>query len=426
MARKGRLDRGLLSRKDARGKRLWYVRLYHEGKERRFGSFKTKTDARDFYEKAKQEQKAGQFFPERYHVGASINLLDFIEKYMKYNSKKTVKDDWCYARFWIDRLGTFTLKGITPSEIENVKSELVSKGLSNQTIAHYLKFLRHLFNLAIRDGKLERNPLAQIEFPKLTRGHLRYLSLEEEKKLCEVIGFPYIQWIRFAILTGLRQREQFTLKWIHVDLERSLLALPNTKSGHVQYVRLSSEARSILQSFNSWQESQWVFPSQNPGTHLNPLNFYHRIYIPAVKKSGLADVTWHTLRHTFASRLAMSGASEREIAEALRHSGTALVKRYAHLSPTHLEGVMEQVSAFGKPESQEKSVDATVTGTGIEENTGKMNDTQVVENIGAGEEIRTPDQRLGKPMRYHCATPAHSKKSHTYECGVKAELNGIG
>ena len=63
MARKGRVARGLLPKQDASGKRVWYVRLWHERKERRFGSFKTKSEARDFYEKAKQEQKAGQFFP---------------------------------------------------------------------------------------------------------------------------------------------------------------------------------------------------------------------------------------------------------------------------------------------------------------------------------------------------------------------------
>ena len=57
MARAGRKDRGLLSKLDSTGKLMWYVRLYHEGQERRFGAFKNKTEARDFYEKAKQEQK---------------------------------------------------------------------------------------------------------------------------------------------------------------------------------------------------------------------------------------------------------------------------------------------------------------------------------------------------------------------------------
>ncbi len=46
MARAGRKDRGLLSKRDTAGKTVWYVRMWHEGKERRFGSFNTKTEAR--------------------------------------------------------------------------------------------------------------------------------------------------------------------------------------------------------------------------------------------------------------------------------------------------------------------------------------------------------------------------------------------
>ena len=53
MARKGRTDRGLYQRINAQGKLVWYVRLYHQGKERHFGSFPSKTKARQFYEKAK-------------------------------------------------------------------------------------------------------------------------------------------------------------------------------------------------------------------------------------------------------------------------------------------------------------------------------------------------------------------------------------
>ena len=73
------------------------------------------------------------------------------------------------------------------------------------------------------------------------------------------------------------------------------------------------------------------------------------MYLPAVQKAKLEGVTWHTLRHTFASRLAMAGATEQDIAACLGHSTTALVRRYAHLSPAHLQGVVEKVSAFGKP-----------------------------------------------------------------------------
>jgi integrase len=62
-------------------------------------------------------------------------------------------------------------------------------------------------------------------------------------------------------------------------------------------------------------------------------NFYSRVFVPAAQAMKLEGVTWHTLRHTLASRLAMSDQAEGTIAALLRHSTTGLVRRYAHLFP---------------------------------------------------------------------------------------------
>jgi integrase len=130
-----------------------------------------------------------------------------------------------------------------------------------------------------------------------------------------------------------------------------LLTLPATNAGDVQYVYLNEEAKLILRGLDSWQRSVWAFPSENPATHLDPDNFMDR-YRDAVKRSGIAWATWHDLRHTYASRLAMSGATEGTIASLLRHSTTALVSRYAHLGPSHLKQAVESVAAFDKPEAE--------------------------------------------------------------------------
>ncbi len=74
----------------------------------------------------------------------------------------------------------------------------------------------------------------------------------------------------------------------------------------------------------------------------------HYAWVPAVTATGMEWATWHDLRHTFASRLAMMGHNEGTIVALLRHSTTALVKRYAHLSPSHLKAAIEGVSGFGK------------------------------------------------------------------------------
>jgi integrase len=222
----------------------------------------------------------------------------------------------------------------------------------------------------------------------------RFLTVDEEAKVLYALGQIYGPWARLAMLTGLRQMEQFELKWGDVDLERGLLTLPTTKAGDVQYVYLNEEAKTILQGLTMGNKSVWVFPSENPDTPIDPSNFYERVWMPAVKQAGIEWVTWHDLRHTFASRLAMEGATDREIAAALRHSSTALVKRYAHLSPSHMRVMVEKVSHHGKIARECKPVtnpegvsqtftNGTVSRTGIDGSVGERSGVEVGNIIGA-------------------------------------------
>jgi hypothetical protein len=70
-------------------------------------------------------------------------------------------------------------------------------------------------------------------------------------------------------------------------------------------------------------------------------------------------------------------ATEREIADCLRHENTTLVQRYAHLSQTHLRGVMEKVSAFGKQTKEDaisvNSVDRSEIKEAVEPSSKKVN-----------------------------------------------------
>ena len=412
MARAGRKDRGLLSKQDLSGKVVWSVRLYHEGKERRFGSFTTKTQARDFYEKAKQEQKAGRFFPERYQHGGYELVEAVIDRYLLTIATKkpmTQVAERFFAQWWKGYFTGKRLNAITAGTLEEARQSLLStvvlvakgkgevdKLMTPQRVNRYMEWLRHVVNVVVREGKLASNPVLKLTMYKEPKGKTRFLSMEEEKVLLEKLGPIYGPWARLAILTGLRQAEQFRLQWKDVDLERGILTLPTTKTGGVQYAHLNEEAKAILRGLDSWQRSKWVFPSENPATPLDARNFYNRVWVCAVTAVGIEWATWHDLRHTFASRLAMTGHNEGTIAALLRHSTTALVKRYAHLSPSHLKAAVEGVAGFGKAPAavRENQIPAresgpvsneTVTETGMAVSVGQEISVQVREMFGAGD-----------------------------------------
>ena len=94
----------------------------------------------------------------------------------------------------------------------------------------------------------------------------------------------------------------------------------------------------------------------------------------------------------------MNGQAPSTIAALLRHSGTDLVARYAHLSPTHLQGALEGLAGFGKVKTETaQPVGAareeagfsvpTVTGTGMMHDEKRDEDVQPIESIGRGERI---------------------------------------
>jgi len=387
------------------------VRLWHEGRERRFGSFPTKTKAREFYEKSKLEQHEGRFFPERYQHGGFELMETLLDRYVANLTDKrprTIADEKYYAEWWKRRLKGKRVNQVTAQLVTDAKRDLTTDGYAAQTIVHYLKFLRHVLYAMIGKAKLTDNPFETVALPKLRPTRTRFLSSEEERALIEAIGVRYAPWVRLAILTGLRRSEQFGLRWGDVDLELGLLTLSTTKSGGVQYVHLNEEAKVILRGIGAVAEAQaegsetapspWVFPSENRQSHLDACNFYGRTFMPAVRAAKLDGVTWHTLRHTFASRLAMNGATDSTIAALLRHRGTGLVARYAHLSPSHLKCAVEAVSSFGKGPGQmpitvsetaqsTKNGSLTVTGTGIAVARPKGEGPEVIERVGRGERI---------------------------------------
>ena len=75
-----------------------------------------------------------------------------------------------------------------------------------------------------------------------------------------------------------------------------------------------------------------------------PFDYQHivdRWLEPAEQKAGVTRITFHDLRHTFASHLAMSDVSLFKIKELLGHSDIKTTMRYMHLSPNHLTGTTD-------------------------------------------------------------------------------------
>jgi Phage integrase family len=116
------------------------------------------------------------------------------------------------------------------------------------------------------------------------------------------------------------------------------------------HVPMNDEPRAILRALPSRLRSPWVFPSASGTTALNSQNFINRVFRPALRRARISDFSWHDLRHTFASRLAMAGVPIRTIQELMGHQSLTMTLRYAHLSSAHkLDAVNQLVRSGSDP-----------------------------------------------------------------------------
>ena len=145
--------------------------------------------------------------------------------------------------------------------------------------------------------------------------------------------------IFLALRTGLRYGELSELRWTDVDLKNGRLMVRRSyshghvttpKSGRQREIPLSDQTVTFLKKHRHLK-SDLVFCKDDGERHI------HRRRDVALKRccryAGLRKIGWHTLRHTFASHLAMKGVSLKSIQELLGHATMEMTMRYAHLSP---------------------------------------------------------------------------------------------
>ncbi len=344
MARKDGKDRGIVENPPGSG--IWWVDMRHEGKRirRKVGS---KSSAKMAYERLKTEAREGRLVPrEKKRIFPTVReiVTDRAEGF----TGKARLNEAKYAAFWIQEMGDIPIDKVNPADLRKILHRLTAEGIwSHQTINHYFGHLRAAFNQAVKDGKIDRSPLAQMELLRVPRGRLRFLTEAEEARLREIMLPAHFRLVRFAILTGLRREEQFRLRWEHIDLRNKVLTIPRSKHGDARHVPLSDEAVEILKTIRTETRvtSPWCFPSLNPMTPIDPANLYRRVYLPALAKAGVKDVVWHTLRHTCASRLVMAGVDIRTVQEIMGHKTLAMTMRYSHLSGEHLSQAVNRISS---------------------------------------------------------------------------------
>lgn len=258
----------------------------------------------------------------------------------------TNKAPYAYRKHAEHFIGYFdgrTVDSITAGDLERWSVQRL-KQVKPGTVRHQFGFLGRLFDVAVREGWVDDNPVRKTKKPKVGPGRVRWLTEAEERVLLAELCEDDQLIVRLALQTGMRRGEVFKIKQGHLDFERRVLSIIDAKTGH-RYLPLTETAVGILHEALEGADRDpeaYIFEPEEQKREKYKKRFAAR-FDNAVKRGGLVDVRFHTLRHTFASRLCHEGADIRSVQALLGHSTIAQTERYMHVDTEHMRAAVARL-----------------------------------------------------------------------------------
>jgi integrase len=327
-------QKGLYERVSGSG--VWWIRYADENGRIRREKAGTKSQAQKLYLKRKADVIAGRKLPElsrRRAVGFK-ELADDCLEYSR-SRKASYGDDECRMAKLVQAFGERQADAITPQEIERWFNG--HPRWRPATANRYKALLSLTYRLGVENGKVAVNPARLLKGRREDNGRIRWLQDDEEVRLRNVISTrcpSRLPELDLALNTGLRKGEQYGLHWSDINLESRLLTVARSKNGDVRHVPLNDVAISALKRLRDQAgEREAVFDIKDP----------REWFKSATAEAGVTCLTWHCLRHTFASRLVMAGVDLRTVQELMGHRTIQMTIRYSHLAPQHKASAVQML-----------------------------------------------------------------------------------
>jgi len=330
-------------------------------------TFARKTDAKKWAQDTESAIRDGRHFKtvesKRHTVAEMIER--FIEDVVP--GKKDVRNTTRHLLYWKEQIGAKLLSDVTTPLIVSIRDRLLKEPYfttrkvgdsiitterfrSKATVNRYLAALGGCLSIASTQWEwLELNPMKNVQKQAEPQGRVRFLSDDERERLltaCQSSSNSLLFTIVvLALSTGMRQGEILNLNWDDIDFANQRIILHDTKNGERRTVHLAGKALGLLQELkgkNLRGDSNLVFPG-TLALNRGPASI-RTAWIAALKKAEVTNFHFHDLRHSAASYLAMNGAPLLDIAAILGHKTLSMVKRYSHLSETHVGSVVASMN----------------------------------------------------------------------------------
>ncbi len=276
-----------------------------------------------------------------------ILLDDVAEKYFEdlkiYSKENTLKDRQNkYFKHLHNDFGNIEIEKIKAEDLEKLQKEKIKK-LSPQTVNQITEMFSTIFNYGIKKELFQAvNPTTKIKRFKIDNTRERYLTIEEIKELYEYVKNDELLYlfVKFALTTGGRLETILSIQKKDISLETNTITLKDLKNNDTYKGFLANDICEILKpTLQTLKANDYIISlnglkitSRQIQSRLKPK--LDKLFNSELERQDRKNrVVIHTLRHTFASHLAINGTPIFTIQKLMNHRDIKQTMRYAKLAP---------------------------------------------------------------------------------------------
>ncbi|WP_122817378.1 tyrosine-type recombinase/integrase [Nocardioides pantholopis] len=255
-------------------------------------------------------------------------------------------------------IGQVRLSQLRPTDVTRLLLAMEQAGKAASTRRNAYAALRAALDDAVANGLLATNPVLRVNRPRGIHQEAASLTSEEVARLLAgAADLRYGPVLRFILGTGLRRGEALAARWADVDLDRGELKVTGSlvrQAGRLQVIEpetarsrrtvslspamlellrthRSRQNQERLRAANLWEQTGFVFTTEF-GHSVDPRNLLRTVRL-ACAQADLAEISVHTLRHTYATAALLHGVPVHVVSRNLGHSSIVItVDTYGHLT----------------------------------------------------------------------------------------------
>lgn len=284
-------------------------------------------------------------------IDAFISYMHNIKK-TSTNTELSYKRDLNKLNHYLRGKGILDVNKVSASELQGFVTYMEKENFAAATVSRTIASMKAFWQYLVNENVVKEDVTTGLKAPKIEKRVPEILSEKDITKLLEQPSGDSPKQIRDKAMlellyaTGIRVTELISLKTTDVNLTMGFIVCRDAHKERV--IPFGTKAKQALINYINGtrdvmvenKESDVLFANCS-GEQMSRQGFWKIIKYYAKKAGIVADITPHTLRHSFAAHLVENGADLKSVQEMLGHSDISTTQIYANLNHNHLREVYD-------------------------------------------------------------------------------------